>query len=77
MGRRIYTYKCSHCDNTFDEYTELVEQHECPQCGSTADRIITCPQIKLEGITGSFPGAYHAWEKKRNQKIAQEQKYSS
>jgi hypothetical protein len=30
--------------------------------------------VKLEGVTGSFPGAAMQWERKRNEKMAQERK---
>lgn len=76
MSKRLFTFKCSHCDTTFDELTEYTNSHICPQCGNNADKVMTCPQIKLEGITGAFPGAYQSWERKRKQKIAQERKIS-
>jgi hypothetical protein len=30
--------------------------------------------VKLEGVTGDFPGAAMQWERKRNEKIKAEQK---
>ncbi len=75
--KRILTFKCPQCDNVFDDLVEFTHTHICPQCGGVADKIITCPQIKLEGVTGAFPGAAMSWERKRAEKMAQEQKQNS
>jgi putative FmdB family regulatory protein len=77
--KRIYTFKCTDesCGHQFDELTEYVTTLQCPQCGASADKVITTPQIKLEGITGSFPGAYYSWERKRKEKMAQEHKQTN
>lgn len=75
--KRLYEFKCSSCGNTFDEVTEYTQTHSCPLCGGVADKVITSPAIKLEGITGAFPGAYYQWEKKHKQKLDQERKQSS
>lgn len=72
--KRIYSFKCTHCGNAFDELTEYTATHECPQCGAVAEKVIIPPQIHLEGTTGSFPGAAISWERKRNNKINQERK---
>jgi hypothetical protein len=37
--------------------------------------MIAAPRCQLEGITGAFPGAAMAWERKREQKMAQERKH--
>jgi hypothetical protein len=42
----------------------------CPECGKPAERQVSAPNFKLEGTTGSFPGAHMQWEKKRAQKMA-------
>lgn len=77
--KSIYTFKCraADCANVFDEYTEYTTTLKCPRCGSVADKVITAPQIKLEGVTGSFPGAAMSWEKKRVEKLAQERKLAA
>jgi hypothetical protein len=33
--------------------------------------------VKLEGVTGDFPGAAMQWERKRNEKIKAEQKHNA
>jgi hypothetical protein len=30
--------------------------------------------VKLEGVTGDYPTAYDAWDRKRTEKLKQEQK---
>jgi hypothetical protein len=46
----------------------------CPECGNTAVRALSAPNIKLEGFSGDFPGAYNRWTKIRAEKLKQEQK---
>jgi hypothetical protein len=46
----------------------------CVHCSKEATRIISTPNFKLEGITGQFPTAYDAWERKRAEKLAIERK---
>lgn len=72
---RVFDFRCDvgHVREVF------VTDHEariapCPECGRPATRLIAAPRAKLEGITGAFPGAYDAWERKRNEHMAKEQK---
>jgi putative FmdB family regulatory protein len=74
--RVLYNFTCRDCKDTFEKYTEYTQLAECPSCGGQADKIITAPTIKLEGITGAFPGAYAQFEKKHREKLAQERKRS-
>ena len=62
--KKIFEFRCSHCSLQFEEYMEYSKFCICPSCGMSADKIISTPQIKLEGITGSFPSAAWAWEKR-------------
>jgi hypothetical protein len=50
---------------------------DCPQCGKEAHRIVSTPNIKLEGVTGAFPGAYDRWERVRAEKLSQERKQAA
>lgn len=74
--KRFYNFYCKSCDETQEIYTEYTQQHICPSCGGVTVKQITAPSIKLEGVTGSFPGAYHSWERKRAEKLAQERKFA-
>ena len=77
MPRRYFDFICtnSHKTEAFvdaEQYTIL-----CKECGAEAKRIVSAPTMKLEGITGSFPTAYDAWERKRAEKLVQERKQNS
>lgn len=74
MPKRIFEFVCED-NHVSDSYVDSeCRQSTCKICGKLADRIISTPQVKLEGITGDFPGAYGAWERKRAEKQKQEQK---
>jgi hypothetical protein len=75
--KRLFDFQCICCDLVTEEYTEYKTISVCPECGGEAVKLISAPQIKLEGITGSFPGAYDAWERKHIQKLKQERKRES
>jgi len=77
MTRRLYTFQCSSCNNLFDELTEYTSTLNCPQCGGIATKTLNTVNVKLEGISGAFPGAYYAWEKKHKQKLDQERKQAA
>ncbi len=49
----------------------------CSVCGNEAHRKLAAPKSKLEGITGSFPGAADRWAKMHEQasKVAQSKSY--
>ena len=74
MPKRIYEFICSN-DHLTEAYIDAEKRTtECTQCGQPAIRIVSKPMVKLEGVTGDFPGAAMQWERKRNEKIRQEQK---
>jgi len=77
MARRIFEFFCENSHKTealidVEEFTMF-----CKECGSEAHRIVSAPMMKLEGITGSFPSAYDAWERKHAEKLVQERKQNS
>lgn len=76
--KRTYTFKCSKesCQHIYDELVEYVPTHNCPLCGALSTKVINAPMFKLEGITGAYPTAYDAWERKRKQKLAEERKHT-
>jgi hypothetical protein len=53
---------------------DSIRESTCRVCGVNAVRVVSSPNIKLEGITGAFPGAYERWERVRAEKLAQEKK---
>jgi hypothetical protein len=52
----------------------MEEEITCPECGLLSSRQISIPFVKLEGITGDFPGAHRKWELVRREKMAIEKK---
>lgn len=74
--RRMYEFKCE--DNHISEalVDDTVRELSCRACGKSATRIVSGVRCNLEGITGAFPGAYDAWERKRSEKMAQLSKNS-
>ena len=74
MPKRIYEFICGD-DHISEAYIDSdFRTTNCKVCGQPAIRIISKPMVKLEGVTGSFPGAAMQWERKRNEKMAQERK---
>lgn len=70
--KKLFEFQCSNCKEIFEELTEYKKVSQCPLCGSDADKLIGAPRIALEGITGAFPGASWAWEKKHKYKPTQD-----
>jgi hypothetical protein len=74
---RVFDFTCSngHTTEHFTSHTQ--EEIKCPVCSSPAFKQISSPSVKLEGWSGSFPGAAMKWEKNRRAKMAQERKQNS
>ena len=71
--RRIFEFSCP-CGQVFEKLVdERTRAVECG-CGMAAERIMSAPSVKLEGITGAFPGAYSKWERVRAEKMKEERK---
>ena len=74
--RRMFEFVCEdgHISEALvdEECRDLV----CRACGKPSTRIVSSVRSNLEGITGAFPGAYDAWERKRSDKLKQERKAS-
>jgi len=75
--KKLFEFRCSSCHHDFEELTEYTQTFTCPKCNSNADKIISTPRVKLEGWSGSFPGAAAAWDKKRKQQLAKEEKQNA
>ena len=74
MTKRIYEFICAD-DHLTEAYIDSeLRTTKCKVCGNPAIRIVSKPMVKLEGVTGDFPGAAMQWERKRNEKIKAEQK---
>lgn len=74
--RRIFEFLCSdnHLSEAYIDDSERIIS--CKECGKDAHRIVSKTNMKLEGITGDYPTAYDAWERKRSEKLKEERKKS-
>jgi hypothetical protein len=74
--RRMFEFVCEDGHISEALVDETVRELACRACGKHATRIVSMVRTQLEGITGAFPSAYDAWERKRSEKLAQERKAS-
>lgn len=74
--RRIFEFLCedNHLSEAYIDESERIIQ--CKYCSRLAHRIVSKTNMKLEGITGDYPTAYDAWERKRSEKLKEERKKS-
>jgi putative FmdB family regulatory protein len=74
--RRIYDFKCpqGHTSEHLVHYD--VHEAQCPVCGETSHRLISAPNIMLEGWSMAFPTAADKWARKHEEgaRIARERK---
>ena len=74
---RAYDFICPNEHITEKFVSTNINETTCSVCGSKAQRAVSAPNVKLEGWSGSFPGAAMKWEKKHKEKMAQERKQNS
>ena len=77
MSRRMFEFVCEDGHISEALVGSDVREISCRACGKNATRIVSAVQMKLEPFTGSFPTAYDAWNRKRAEKLAIEQKQST
>jgi len=54
-------FKCPNCGEVHEKLVHTnVFSIKC-KCGTYATRMMSSPTIKLEGISGAFPGAHSKW----------------
>lgn len=74
---KLFDYYCHRCNDVFEELTnEYSDLRLCPVCHDTCQARLTPPRVKLDGTDISFRTSYDKWDKKRQQKMAQEKKTS-
>lgn len=75
--KRRYDFRCSN-NHVTEHWVEMSERTaQCPECGETANRLISAPRSMLDPTTGDFAGATLKWEKQRAQKLQQERRANS
>ena len=64
--RTLRDFICGDCGQCVEKLVD-VQFHsvECPDCQGTAMQQMGMPTVRLEGITGSFPGAVEKWARIR------------
>jgi hypothetical protein len=72
--KRMFDFLCQDGHESERLVDDSIRTIECPACGKDANRLVSSPQVKLEGFTGAFPDAYDRWSKVRAEKLKQEQK---
>ncbi len=72
--KRMFDFLCDDNHVTERLVDDSVRTVTCSECGKEAIRLVSSPQVKLEGFTGAFPDAYDKWARVRAEKLKQEQK---
>lgn len=71
--RRMYEFACEN-RHRIEKLTGYETAEIQCECGKLAYRVISAPNFKLEGWSGSFPTAFHQFDRKHREKLAAEQK---
>ena len=74
--RRMFEFVCEDGHISEALVDDTVRELSCRACGKHSTRIVSMVRARLEGISGAFPSAYDAWERKRSEKLVQERKTS-
>ena len=82
MSTRVFDFRCTYCDHVTEAFVEeSVTEIPCPardgshpRCGHPALRQIAAPRFALDGMSGDFPTAADAWEKRRESHMRKERK---
>ena len=64
--RTIRDFLCGTCGQLTEKLVDSdYKTIECPECHGDAIEQMSMPTVRLEGITGSFPGAHEKWARIR------------
>ncbi len=64
--RTLRDFVCSHCGQRVEKLVDIsYSTIECPECQGDAVQQMGMPTVRLEGITGAFPGAHEKWARIR------------
>lgn len=62
----LLDFKCCKCGSVHEAYVDAdTKCVKCSDCGERSYKQMSMPTVKLEGITGAFPGAHEKWAKIR------------
>ena len=64
--RTIRDFLCGTCGQVSEKLVDSdYKTIECPECHGDAIELMSMPTVRLEGITGAFPGAHEKWARIR------------
>jgi hypothetical protein len=63
--KRLRDFQCCACEAMYERFVSDEVKDMICDCGESAFPVITRATIKLEGITGAFPGAHDRWARIR------------
>lgn len=64
--RTIRDFLCSTCGQVSEKLVDSdFHNIECPECQGDAVEMMSMPTVRLEGISGAFPGAHDRWARIR------------
>ena len=64
--RTMRDFICGDCGQLTEKLVDTeYRMIECPECDGDAVQQMGMPTVRLEGITGSFPGAADKWARIR------------
>lgn len=64
--RTMRDFRCTACGTVTERFIDTQAcTIECPECNGEATQMMSMPTVRLEGITGSFPGAAEKWARIR------------
>lgn len=78
--RTLRDFQCPFCTKITERLVEAeIETIACPCCESDAGQLIGMPTVRLEGVTGAFPGAHDRWARIRedNARIKAKKSYNN
>ena len=73
----MYDFRCEDGHITERLVSYEITECVCETCSKTAFRQLSAPTIYLEPFSGLHPSASSKWEKKRAEKLKQEQKQNA
>ena len=74
---RVFDFICPDGHRSEQFVSNQTDETKCPICDKHAYKAVSAPNVKLEGWSGSFPGAAMKWERKHREKMVQERKRNS
>lgn len=76
--RVLLDFKCSACGIIDEHFVDNdTKETPCHGCSGVATKVQAPIRSNLDPISGSFPGATIAWEKRREAKMKAERNHSS